>query len=70
MKILSLQEEEGIYVVTLLMNLPEGSNLLWALICDMDGEENMDIYRLVSISEEEIEGLEYTPDNAWLHVQM
>ena len=28
----------------------------------MDGEENLDIYRLVTMSEEEIEGLEYTPD--------
>ena len=46
------------------MNLPEGNNLLWALIHDMDGEENLDIYRLVSMSEEEIEGLEYMPDGA------
>ena len=30
----------------------------------MDGEENLDIYRLVSMSEEEIEGLEYTPYGA------
>ena len=52
------------HVVTALMNLPEGNNLLWALICDMDREENLNIYRLVTMSEEEIEGLEYTPDGA------
>ena len=28
----------------------------------MDGEENLDIYSLVTMSEEEIEGLECTPD--------
>ena len=50
------------------MNLPEGNNLLWALICDMDREENLDIYRLVTMSEEEIEGLEYTPDG--MHANM
>ena len=57
------------HVVTLLMNLPEGNNLLPALICDMDGEENLDIYRLVSMSEEEIEGLEYTPDGTCANVK-
>ena len=51
-----------VYVITMLMNLPEMNNLLWALICDKDGEEDLDIYRLVTMGEEEIEGLEYTPD--------
>ena len=30
----------------------------------MGREENLDIYRLITMSEEEIEGLEYTPDGA------
>ena len=66
MKILSpgKQKESLVHVVTTLMNLPERNNLLQALICDMDGEENLDIYRLITMSEEEIEGLEYTPDGA------
>ena len=71
MKILSPKKwkELLIYVITLLMNLPDGNNLLWALIHDMDGEENLDIYRLVSMSEEEVKGLEYTPDGACANVQ-
>ena len=66
MKILSpkKRKESLMYVVTTLMNLPAGNNLLRALIHDMDSEENLDIYRLVTMSEEEIEGLEYTPDGA------
>ena len=61
MKILSPKKwkELLVYGITMLMNLPEMNNLLWALIHDMDGEENLDIYRLVTMSEEEIEGLEY-----------
>ena len=51
------------YVVTTVMNLPERNNLLWSQIRDMDGEENLDIYMLVTMSEEEIEGLEYTPED-------
>ena len=64
MKILSpeKQKELLVYMATMLMNLPEGNNLLWALICNMDREENLDIYRLVTMSEEEIKVLEYTPD--------
>ena len=67
------REAEGVtllYVITLLMNLPEGNNLLWALFYDMDGEENLDIYRLVSMSEGEIKGLEYTPDGVCANVKL
>ena len=71
MKILSPKKwkELLVYVVTTVMNLPERNDLLWALICDMDGEENLDIYRLVTMSEEEIKGLEYTPDGAHANVK-
>ena len=70
MKILSPEKwkELLMYVVTTLMNLPEGNNLLQALIHDMDGEENLDIYRLVTMCDEEIEVLEYTPDG--VHANM
>ena len=72
MKILSPEKwkESLVYVVTLFMNLPEGNNLLWEVIHDMDGEENLDIYWLVSMSEEEIRGLEYTPDGAHTNMKL
>ena len=50
MKILSSKKWNELlgYVVTTLMNLPERNNLLWALIHDMDGEENLDIVGVAS----------------------